>query len=116
MSAALQFELTLESPPPDGSVDTVIAVLEQEKTWLKASQLLVKLGERVTDNRKRKLRRLAEHSRGQIISGQKGYKHIKHATLEEIEHAANWLEHQAVEMGDRARAIRRMRHNYHPAQ
>jgi hypothetical protein len=114
MSAALQFEIDFETLAPDGSVQTVIALLDQEKAWLKADELLVKLGEIPTETNKRKIRKLASSSNGLIISGKPGYKHIRHSTIEEIEHAANWLEHQAVEMGDRARAIRRMRHNYHP--
>jgi DNA adenine methylase len=65
-------------------------------------------------DKKRQLRELANASDGKIISGQRGYRHIRHATLEEIEHAANWLEHQAVQMGERARSIRRLRHTYHP--
>jgi len=45
-----------------------------------------------------------------IISGQRGYKHIAHATPEEINHAANWLESQAKKMSERACAIRRNAH------
>lgn len=45
-----------------------------------------------------------------VISGQKGYKHIKHATAEEIHHAAAWLESQAKKMSDRAGTIRRNAH------
>lgn len=114
MSAALQPELDLAErhtgPLSSGDIDTVVAILDHEQAWLTAAQLLLKLGEKVNDNRKRKLRRIAENSQGKIISGQAGYKHIRHATAEEILHAANWLEHQAVEMGERAKAIRRAYH------
>jgi hypothetical protein len=98
----------------DASLPTILAILDQETDWLTAAQLLVKLGEAPTDSKKRQLRELANASDGKIISGQRGYRHIRHATLEEIEHAANWLEHQAVQMGARARSIRRLRHTYHP--
>src|SRR5213075_1562170 len=98
MTAALQFELTLADPPADESVDTVVAVLDQEMRWLTAEELCFKIGSKPTDSNKRKIRNIANASQGKIISGQKGYKHIRHATPEEITHAANWLRHQAKEM------------------
>jgi hypothetical protein len=58
----------------------------------------------------RTLRDCAQHSDGQIISGQKGYKHHLHATPEETHHAAAWLESQAKTMATRAAAIRRRAH------
>jgi hypothetical protein len=97
MTAALQTELHLEAPS-DESVDVVVAVLAQAMDWVTAGELCVKLGFHPTDTNKRKLRNLANASAGKIISGQKGYKHIRHATPEEITHAANWLRHQAKEM------------------
>lgn len=111
----LQPELCLATPPPDATIETVIAVLDQESDWLTAAQLLVKLSEAPTESNKRKLRVIANASAGKIISGQQGYRHIRHATLDEIIHAETWLEHQAKEMGERARSIRRLRHTYHPA-
>ena len=54
----------------------------------------------------RALRVIAERSKGQIISGQKGYKLTKFATTEEIDHAERWLLSQASKMKDRAREIR----------
>jgi hypothetical protein len=57
----------------------------------------------------RDIRQLASESPN-IISGQRGYKHVAHATAEEINHAANWLESQAKKMSDRAGAIRRTAH------
>jgi hypothetical protein len=96
--------------PADESVATIIAILDQETDWLTAAQLLQKIGEAPTDSKKRQLREIANASQGKIISGQKGYRHIRHATPEEILHAAAWLEHQAVEMGERAKAIRRAFH------
>jgi hypothetical protein len=110
MTAALQFEIDFDTPPPDASVDVAIAVLEQQKTWLKAADLLRKLNEAPSETNKRKLRRISEHSQGKIISGQKGYKHIRHATPEEITHAANWLRHQAKEMDQRATEILKQYH------
>lgn len=58
----------------------------------------------------RTLRQIAADSDGFIISGQRGYKHISHATTDEIDHAANWLEAQAKKMATRAQSIRRRAH------
>jgi hypothetical protein len=110
MSSCLQPELALADPPADQSLDLIITILDQEQTWLTAAQLLVKLGEAPTDSKKRVLRELANASQGKIISGQKGYKHIRHATPEEITHAANWLRHQAKEMDARATEILKQYH------
>lgn len=102
-----QLDLTLKAPEPDACVLEFIRILEQQTIWLTAYQLLPILGLAVTDSNKRHLRAWANASGGKILSGQSGYRHIDHATVEEVAHAANWLEHQAREMGDRARAIRR---------
>lgn len=58
----------------------------------------------------RTLRAIASASHGQIISGQKGYALISEATVEEANHAAAWLEHQARAMTQRAYEIRRAMH------
>ena len=57
----------------------------------------------------RDLREMASASEW-IISGQKGYKHMSHATAEEIHHACAWLESQAKKMGDRAGKLRSNSH------
>jgi hypothetical protein len=115
MSSTLQPELDLATAPPDPAVADLVTLLSDEPGWITAAQLLVKAQWPVTDANKRKLRDLASQSNGQIISGQRGYRHIRHATIEEIEHAANWLQHQAKEMDQRAYEIRRQRHTFHPA-
>jgi hypothetical protein len=94
----------------DASLPTILAILDQETDWLTAAQLLVKLGEAPTDSKKRQLREVANASDGKIISGQKGYRHIRHATPDEITHAAHWLRHQAKEMDTRATAILKQYH------
>jgi hypothetical protein len=94
----------------DASLPTILAILDQETDWLTAAQLLVKLGEAPTDSKKRQLRELANASDGKIISGQRGYRHIRHATPDEITHAAHWLRHQAKEMDTRATAILKQYH------
>ena len=69
--------------------------------WKTARQIAQALG---FDDRY--LRLCAEASRGEIISGQKGYKLTREATPEEIQHAEAWLVSQAKRMMDRARLIR----------
>jgi hypothetical protein len=54
----------------------------------------------------RSQRAVAEHSQGQIISGQQGYKLTRAATCEELDRAEAWLLSQARHMVDRARQIR----------
>lgn len=53
---------------------------------------------------------IAAASGGRILSGQRGYILIEEATVEEANHAASWLEHQAAAMQQRARDIRRAMH------
>jgi hypothetical protein len=58
----------------------------------------------------RELRAIASASEGRIVSGQKGYCLIEEATVDEANHAAAWLEHQAKAMAKRASEIRRAMH------
>jgi hypothetical protein len=73
--------------------------------WVTAKRLSFHLG--TSD---RLLRAFAEQSQGEIISGQKGYKLSAEATLEEIDHAANWLISQGKKMLERGIEIRRRAH------
>lgn len=92
----------------------MLEILYAERGWITAAKLLVKAGWDVNESNKRMLRELANLSQGMIVSGQQGYCHFRHATLDELDHAANWLTHQAVEMDKRARAIRRLKNKYNP--
>lgn len=58
----------------------------------------------------RRVRTLAHASRGEIISGQAGYKLTREATMEEIRHARTWLRSQAREMIARSIQIDRVFH------
>lgn len=58
----------------------------------------------------RRLRAIAAASHGRIISGQCGYCLIEEATVDEANHAAAWLEHQAAAMNKRALEIRQAMH------
>ncbi len=77
--------------------------------WMTSGDILLSINLAKSDDSKRWLRELASASVW-ILSGQKGYKHIEHASAEEIHHAASWLESQAKKMADRAGALR---HNAH---
>jgi hypothetical protein len=57
----------------------------------------------------RDIRALASAS-DQIISGQKGYRHIQNASPEEIHHASAWLVSQGKKMIQRGMAIQRQGH------
>ncbi len=59
----------------------------------------------------RDLRAIAAASQGQIISGQRGYARTDQASVEDVNHAAAWLESQAKSMQARARAIRSALHH-----
>ncbi|PWU06125.1 MAG: hypothetical protein C5B47_07970 [Verrucomicrobia bacterium] len=85
-------------PDPVGKF---VALLESFRGWVTAKQLSNFASDRW-------LRVLANASNGKIITGQKGYKAARHATRSEILHSAHWLEHQASEMLQRARVIRKV--------
>ena len=84
-------------------------LLRSRPMWVTAAQILQLLGKLDTDSGKRQLRLLSNASEW-IISGQKGYKHLDHATAEEISHFANWMESQAKQMIQRAESVRRNAH------
>lgn len=98
----------LQAPPPavdPEAVDWMIGQL-RGKGWRLASDL----GAR-TESEKRRLRAIARASKGQIISGQKGY----HLTVEAL-HAdywqgRDWLNSQANEMKARVAEIDHVWHN-----
>jgi len=78
------------------------------KGWLKAAEIAE--AKQVDD---RKMRVIAEHSDGRILSGQKGYRLFERSTpLEEADRAASWLESQGRKMLLRGAAIRRVYHRY----
>jgi len=57
----------------------------------------------------REIRKLASASE-KIVSGDRGYKHIEHATTDEIDHCSNRLVSQGKKMIRRGIAIRRNGH------
>lgn len=109
-----QLELIPE-PPDSQNVRWLEDLLRSCPTWLTAAQILqltgveAAIGDTRGDTAKRQLRLLANSSEW-VISGQKGYKHLEHATTEEINHFANWMESQARHMTQRAETVRRNAH------
>jgi hypothetical protein len=53
----------------------------------------------------RKVRQVAQDSRGTVLGGQLGYRMTEEATAEEVAHVVRWLRSQALKMLDRARDI-----------
>jgi hypothetical protein len=94
------------APREPGDAAWLEKLLLEAKCWMSAKDIILTTRGHVID---RDVRRLASET-SNIISGQKGYKHVSHATAEEINQAANWLESQAKKMSDRACGIRRRAH------
>lgn len=105
-----QQELGMKPKPSEKDLKCFVNYLGREPQWVKAGDMCRVFGFSITENNKRYIRAIAEKSDGLIISGQKGYRHILHATKDEINHASNQLEHQAMLMASRAAAIRRQAH------
>lgn len=95
-----------EARPDDKNVVWLEELLAGARAWMTARAIAATVAGRIGD---RDLRALASAS-AWIISGQRGYKHLQHATPEEIDHAAHWLESQAKKMSERACSIRRNAH------
>jgi hypothetical protein len=103
-----ELELPLFKPPTtDPNVDWLSSLLLAKRGWLTAAEIIAASGSELND---RAVRALASLASPDVISGQRGYRHIQHATAEEINHAAAWLESQGAAMIDRACAIRRRAH------
>ena len=98
-----------ESTPADANVQWLEKLLHAHGKWMTATELLRWVGRPETDDQKRLIRQLASASEW-IISGQRGYCRIEHATAEEIQHACGWLESQARQMAERAGRLRRNGH------
>lgn len=105
--SANQPELKIFVPSADDvNVIWLENLLDGSHCWMTAKDIGLTTWGKIGD---RDIRALASASEW-IISGQKGYKHLKHATPEEIHHAAAWLESQAKKMSERACSIRRNGH------
>jgi len=106
-----QLEMPLAKPRV-GMVDvkTLTDYLRGCNDWQHASELISLFYLPDDESGRRFIRRVADIAAPEIISGQKGYRHIYHATDDEINHCANALESQARKMHERAIAIRKRKH------
>ena len=103
-------QLSLFAPPPDDpNIKWLESLLESRAALLTAAQVLAAAGQDDADWRRRSVRALAQAS-DWIISGQRGYKHLAHATAEEASHFVGWMESQARLMTQRAERVRRNAH------
>ena len=103
-------ELDFSQRPPQGSADQVDAVCAYltGKGWIKA-----KVIEQEIEIDDRRMRVLAEQSKGRIISGQKGYRFFDPATsIEDAYRAANRLISQGKKMIARGVEIQLRIHSY----
>jgi hypothetical protein len=91
----------------DEDVENLLLELDnaEEDGWIPAHDL----ARFPTETEHRKVRAIAERAGGQVISGQRGYKLTRRATVEECDTAERWLRSQARKMLKRALAIRRVR-------
>ncbi len=105
-------QLNLLSPRADTEAaarEWLVRHLRATPGWFLAADLCRAIGQPADEDGKRHIRRLASDC-PQILSGQRGYCHLDHAAVDEITHAAAWLEHQAKTMGERAARLRRAGH------
>ena len=107
MSETVQPDLFAPPIPtdPDKDVEWLEKFLDGGKCWFTASDIMLAIQRPVSDANKRWLRNLASNS-GYVLAGQKGYRHIKHSNVEEVQHCCAWLESQAKVMGERAGRLR----------
>jgi hypothetical protein len=106
-----QGQLDFSTPPPSPAateVDRLIRHLLDRPGFHTAHQLAQSLD--LTD---RKIRQLAEHSDGLIVSGpgSPGYCHLHHCPAEKISHIADTLRSQARSMLSRSIRLRRQAHS-----
>jgi hypothetical protein len=104
-----QFELARQDREPD-SVLAVVHILLVSRDWMTAADILRSLGRPDTETDRRWVRKMAEDSGGDIISGQRGYRHTNTATIDEKCHAGNWLISQGNKMRERGLTILRAAH------
>jgi len=93
----------------DLNVQWLEGYLRECQRWMTAQDLVVLVGKVNSDDSRRWIRTLAQASEW-VISGQKGYKHLEHATAEEVNHFVNWMESQGKKMIGRAERMRRNAH------
>jgi hypothetical protein len=108
MKTSEQLEL-FEVAAADPNVIWLERYLLEASGWLTAGQLSAIAGKADSEDGRRWVRSLAQASEW-VISGQKGYKHVKHATAEDLNHFMGWMESQGKKMIGRAERMRRNAH------
>lgn len=103
MTAQLELK-SFQAAPTDANVLELERILDEARGWLTASVICSKTGWH-----DRQVRELAEAS-PDVISGQLGYKHIRHASPEELAHFFHWMSSQAKKMWKRVQRVRRRAH------
>ncbi len=94
---AEQLELIQSAAPAVSAMDLDWMLCElRGHGWRLASDLGAK-----SEAAKRKLRAIAKASKGEIISGQNGYRLTREANQAEYLHARDWMNSQAEEMKSR---------------
>lgn len=103
MIAQPELDFTAPAPPTNDEVARLLEHLRLCSGWHTAKELSSALG-----FRDRKIRQLAEHSAGMVVSGpgSPGYRHIEHCSWDEVNEAAAKLDSQGDHMKTRARVIR----------
>ncbi len=89
-------ELDFSHRPPQVSADQVEALCAYlaGRGWVTRKRI-----EAETEMSERLVRELAEQSDGRILSGQKGYRLLdRTATIDDVQHSANWLISQGRKM------------------
>jgi hypothetical protein len=93
----------------DPNIAWLEAYLLEAGDWMTARAIMTVAGKEDGEAGRRWVRALAQESCW-VISGQNGYKHLKHATAEETGRFVNWMESQAKKMIGRAERMRRNAH------
>lgn len=109
-NTTIQPELGLyDVPAVAQDVQWLERVLREVKGWRSARELADLAGQGDSEEGRRWVRSLASAS-DWVLSGQKGYKHLDHATAEEIKRFVEWMQRQGRKMIERAERMRRNAH------
>jgi len=97
----------------DPNVQWLEDYLFAQRDWVTAAEILAALNRPPSENEKRRIRALSQaaaKANGTVISGQRGYRHMKHATIEEARRAYNTLHSESRELEERAMSLSRAAH------
>ncbi len=106
---------TFESKPDDKNVAWLMGFL-RGRDWTTSSQILESIGRQPNEQHKRWVRSLATASKGEIGSGQLGYKLVGEMTSAEYQHFRNWMKSQADEMTRRILGCDKVFYMRHPVR